>query len=386
MNLVYGTGLLFLLVLMELAAIRYFLQEKIPWKEIVMNLNSGHILLWIFRGLEVLAFHWLLTHFSFGWVAQWPVALQWVFAFVAWDFCFYWLHRLHHAVGFLWAVHVVHHEGEHFSLSLGIRNSWYSSLTSFPFFAGLAILGLPLEIFIVVSSVHYFIQFYNHNRIVKKSGWLEHIMITPSHHRVHHGKNPEYINKNCGGTFVIWDKLFGTFQAERDDIDIAFGTNDPVRSENPFWANNIPFLKWLHLPLPQLRKHEAQKSFFSDTFVGFGGLLLFCLLLFYIYKEPSWTGTPKLILFSIIFLGTIANGGLAENKLWGAVLWVACTNVFIVLFLLMLSINEPILTGLTIIIGLHGLETLRRLFILVKPKRMMSTAASKNPTNSAQLS
>ena len=268
----------------------------------------------------------------------------------------------------------------------GIRNSWYSSLTSFPFFAGLAILGLPLEIFIVVSSVHYFIQFYNHNRIVKKSGWLEHIMITPSHHRVHHGKNPEYINKNCGGTFVIWVKLFGTFQAVRVDIDIEFDTNDPVPSENPFWANNIPFLKWLHLPLPQLRRHETQKSFFSDAFVGFGGLLLFCLLLFYIYKEPSWAGTPKLILFTIIFLATIANGGLAEHKVWGTALWVACTNIFIVLFLLTLSINEPILTGLTVIIGLHGLETLRCLFFSAKPKRMISTAGSKNPTKSAQLS
>jgi len=360
MNLAYGTGLLFALVLIELAAIRYFLQEKIPWKEIMMNLNSGHILLWIFRGLEVLAFHWVVNNLSLNWVTSWPVIVQWIFAFIAWDFCFYWLHRLHHKWHFLWAVHVVHHEGEHFSLSLGIRNSWYSSLTSFPFFILLAFLGVPLHIFIVVSSVHYFIQFYNHNRIIKKSGWLEYIFITPSHHRVHHGKNPEYVNKNCGGTLVIWDKLFGTFQEEQDDIEIQFGTIDTIKTTNPFWANNIPFLKWLKLPLPSMNPKKGQPSLFGGLFTGLGAMLLFCFLLYYIYQEPYWNVPRKFYSFIVIFLATIANGGLAEGERWGVALWVLLTTLCNIGFIFVFHMEDPILLAITSLLFIHGVETLRK--------------------------
>jgi len=126
-----------------------------------------------FRGVEIFLFGVLLQHVNLHVVDQWPPVWQWIFAFIAWDFCFYWMHRLHHKIGVLWAVHVVHHQGEHFSLSLGSRNSWYSSLSNFPFIAVLAVLGVPLEIFVTVSSIHYSVQFYNHNGIIGKSGWLE---------------------------------------------------------------------------------------------------------------------------------------------------------------------------------------------------------------------
>ena len=168
-------------VLAELLILKWVRKTPVPWKDVIFNLNSGHILMWVFRGVEVAAFALLLRHANLHIVDQWPVAAQWVLAFFAWDLCFYWMHRLHHKIPLLWAVHVVHHQGEHFNLSLGVRNSWYSSLTNFPFIAILAVLGVPLEIFLVVSSLHYTVQFYNHNALVNKSGILDKFMVTPSH-------------------------------------------------------------------------------------------------------------------------------------------------------------------------------------------------------------
>ncbi|MBK7233917.1 MAG: sterol desaturase family protein [Saprospiraceae bacterium] len=246
-ELFLGNLLLLVLVIIEILVIKFYLKENLPWRELILNLNSGHILLWIFRGLEVSMYFYTAKYISLNWVEHLPYWGIWLLAFVLWDFFFYWLHRLHHFYSFLWSVHVVHHEGEHFSLSLGIRNSWYSSLTSFPFFIGLALLGIPVEVFVTVSSIHYFIQFYNHNHLVKRSGWLEHVLITPSHHRVHHGMNDPYLDKNFGGTFVFWDKIFGTFQSEIESHPVVFGTSAHLDSLNPVVVNNAPILKLLVL-------------------------------------------------------------------------------------------------------------------------------------------
>ena len=318
MSLAIANALLLILVLIELTVIGLIKKESIPWKEIVFNLNSGHILMWIFRGLEVSIFHLISTNFGLGIVDSWPYLAIWIFTFFAWDFCFYWLHRIHHQFRFLWAVHVVHHEGEHYGLSLGIRNSWYSSLSSIPFFLGLAFMSVPVEVFLTVSSIHYFIQFYNHNNIVKKSGFLEKIMITPSHHRVHHGMNDDYVDKNFGGTLVIWDKLFGTFQPEKEDVPVQFGTADNQRTLDVIQANNLPFIKLFRKVKPSA---AGPKFSINNWFIAAGGILLFTLLLYYILQENTWTVTVKGQLFAIVFLGTIANGGLSEGRIWGIMLW-----------------------------------------------------------------
>ena len=316
-----GIAILYGMVIIELLIIRFKLKEQLPWKEIVLNLNSGHILMWVGRGIEVMGYAYVLTHFSFSWIQTFPIAVQWLLAFILWDFCFYWLHRLHHAIPFLWNVHVVHHQGEHFSLSLGVRNSWYSSLTSLPFFIPLAILGFPVEQFAVVGSLHYFVQFYNHNRLIKKSGVLEYFMVTPAHHIVHHGKNPEYIDKNCSGTFIIWDKLFGTFQEQLKDVPIQLGTPDPIRSENPYWINNIPFLRYFGMKSPSFAKEGKPLFLLNDALIGFGGLLLFAWLAYYVSVETSWEKQRLSYLFLLIFSSTISICGLYEGRLWGVITW-----------------------------------------------------------------
>ncbi len=357
MNLVYANGLLLLLVLVELSIVHFWWKKKINWSEVIFNLNSGHILMWILRGMEISAFYFVSVHWSFSIMKDWAYPLIWVFTFFTWDFCFYWLHRFHHKFKFLWAVHVVHHEGKHFNLSLGIRNSWYSSLTSFPFFIGLAILGVPVEVFIATSSIHYFIQFYNHNSIVHKSGWLEKIMITPSHHRVHHGINPEYIDRNFGGTFVIWDKLFGTFQPELNDVPVICGVKDYVSNFNVFWANNLPFLKIFGFNVASI---SANKSNYkqSESIIALGGILLFGLLLYYISIENSWSLPLKFGLFGITFLGTIALGGITERKMWGLYTWLINFNLLAPLFLYMANLHESILMVLFSLLALHAIFSL----------------------------
>lgn len=216
---------------------------------------------------------------------------------------------------------MVHHEGEHFSLSLGIRNSWYSSLTSFPFFVGMAIIGIPVEVFVATSSIHYIIQFYNHNHFVKKSGWLEYILVTPSHHRVHHGKNDPYIDKNFGGTLVFWDKLFGSYQSELPDTPVEFGVKDPVKSYNPMLINTIPVLQLLHLDFTWPMLNKVSQPYGNKVIVS-GAILMFVYLLLYIYYEHTLDIELKLFLFGTIFLGTIGNGMMVDELRVGAWVWI----------------------------------------------------------------
>lgn len=349
-----GNLLLFVFVILEVFILKFYLKKQLPWKELIVNLNSGHVVLWIFRGVEVLAYYYTLTYFSFDIVKEVPYWLLWIIGFILWDFLFYWLHRTHHLFKILWSIHVVHHEGEHYSLSLGVRNSWYSSLSSFPYFVCMALIGIPTEIFISVSSIHYFIQFYNHNHLVKKSGWLEYVMITPSHHRVHHGKNEPYLDKNFGGTFIFWDKLFGTFQPELEETPVLYGTNDPVKSTNPLVINNVPFVK---LVKPCQIVERVQKSIPTpNALLISSAFLLFSQLLFFIYFENAIPMLQKIFFFSMIFLGTLGTGLLSDNNTKiGIAIW-AISGVILPSYLLYEFPLSTLLFKLVLLLTiLHGL-------------------------------
>jgi len=223
---------------------------------------------------------------------------------------------------------------------------------SFPFFVGLAILGVPFEIFMTVSGIHYFVQFYNHNKLVGKSGLLEYIMVTPSHHRVHHGTNAEYIHKNFGGTLVLWDKLFGTFQPELAKVPVDYGVIGYEQVDDVVVGNNLPFRKLLHLS----EKVGNRKSNIIPTqFVATAGLLLFSLLLYYVYQENVWPVNWKMFFFGIIFFGTIANGAFSDGKKWGIWLWVLDFLLLSPLFLISQQLYEPVLVTLFIFLAAHAL-------------------------------
>lgn len=283
-----------------------------PWLEAIANLNSGHLVLWFFRGVEVAGYAWLWQWSQPHALDHWPTWVVAVLAFFAWDFGFYWLHRLHHRFGFLWAIHAVHHQGEHFNLSLGIRNSWLSSLSSLPFFAPLALLGVPVEVFVAVSSLHYTVQFYNHCGTVGSAGWLERVMVTPQHHRIHHGSNPEYIDKNFGGTLLLWDRLFGSFQAPVPGVQIRYGIHGWRPSYNPLWLNLLPLAQWLGWS-PAVPRLPTPVSAWQRRAVVLGAVLLFANVVYAVHRQDQWPASQQPVLWGLLALHTVALGAWADG-------------------------------------------------------------------------
>ena len=182
---------------------------------------------------------------SYSWIVDkitiYKLEPMWVavlVAFIVQDFTGYWMHRLSHRVNIFWNRHIIHHSSEEFNLSCALRQSISST---FEFSAILmipaALLGVPASIFAILAPIHLFMQFWYHTRLINKMGILEYILVTPSHHRVHHAINPEYLDKNYSQIFIIWDKLFNTFQPELDDVPPVYGTLRPVSTWNPIVIN-----------------------------------------------------------------------------------------------------------------------------------------------------
>lgn len=172
-----------------------------------------------------------LTELGSGW-------LVWLVAFLAIDFAGYWNHRLSHHVNVFWNQHVIHHSSEEFNLACALRQPvsnllGYFALLLFP----AALLGVPEEVIAILAPVHLFAQFWYHTQHIGKLGWLEYIIVTPSQHRVHHAINPEYIDKNLGQILCVWDRCFGTFQEELEDVPPQYGVLKPAATWNPVLIN-----------------------------------------------------------------------------------------------------------------------------------------------------
>lgn len=159
----------------------------------------------------------------------------WILLFIGVDFFYYWFHRMSHQVNALWAAHIVHHQSEEYNLTVALRQSWFQGWFSWVFYLPLAFVGFDPIMFLTLSSFNTLYQFWIHTRAIKSLGFLEYILNTPSHHRVHHGSNPKYIDKNHAGTLIIWDRFFGTFQKEEEEV--YYGITKPLASWNPVWAN-----------------------------------------------------------------------------------------------------------------------------------------------------
>lgn len=173
----------------------------------------------------------------------------WTFllAMVLWDLCYYWEHRLAHTVNLFWGGHIVHHQSEEYNLSVALRQTSTGFIWGFPFFLPMAVLGIHPIQFVLVGGLNLLYQFWIHTEHIKKlPRWFEFIFNTPSHHRVHHGRDPKYIDKNYAGIFIIWDRMFGTFKEEEERPH--YGITTPLRSWNPVYANFSHYInlgKWL---------------------------------------------------------------------------------------------------------------------------------------------
>ena len=200
----------------------------------------------------------------------WDVSnpMTWISAFLLYDFCYYWVHRTGHEVNILWASHVVHHSSEEFNLSTALRQSSTGFLFRWIFYIPLALLGYPVKVFVVVGLIDFIYQYWVHTQLIGKLGWLEYVVVTPSNHRVHHGQNDYCIDKNYGGVFSFWDRMFGTYADEREDEKPVYGIRKPIESWNPLWANLHQFAQIGR----QVKSAENWRH-----------------RLMYIFAKPSWT-------------------------------------------------------------------------------------------------
>ncbi|WP_108424195.1 sterol desaturase family protein [Flagellimonas amoyensis] len=237
--LLYATPFFIGLVLFEVLYGRFVKNQKHNLMDTVSSLSSG--LTNVVKDslglvLVLVSYPFLLEHLALTEIkATW---LVWLVAFIVLDFAGYWNHRLSHHINFFWNQHVIHHSSEEFNLACALRQPisnllGYYALLLIP----AALLGVPHEVIAVLAPIHLFAQFWYHTQHIGKMGWLEYVIVTPSQHRVHHAINKEYIDKNLGQIFCIWDRMFGTFQEELDKVPPQYGVLKPANTWNPIIIN-----------------------------------------------------------------------------------------------------------------------------------------------------
>ena len=179
---------------------------------------------------------------------------MWILTFIFIDLVFYIYHRLSHRVRFLWAVHMSHHSSEEMNFAVSFRQAWFGPISKVPFFMLMPILGFDPTIVAVAGVISTLWGIVGHTQIINKLGPLEYVFNTPSHHRVHHGANPEYIDKNYGNLLIIWDKMFGTFEPERNPV--TFGLVNNVNTFNPL---KITFMGWIAI-FKDMKKSDSYRD------------------------------------------------------------------------------------------------------------------------------
>ncbi|MDQ0737497.1 sterol desaturase family protein [Pseudomonas sp. W4I3] len=235
----YAVPFFIALIVVELLADRWRGARNYRVADAINSLSTGVLSTTtglLTKGVGLLTYAFALKHLALIELSSQSVG-TWLFAFVFYDFCYYWLHRLGHERNILWAAHSVHHQSEDYNLTTALRQTSTGFLLSWIFYLPLAVLGVPLVVFISVASLNLLYQFWVHTRHVPKLGWFEWFFVTPSNHRAHHAQNALYMDRNYGGVFIFWDRLFGTFQEEDDNEPVVFGVTTPLASWNPLWAN-----------------------------------------------------------------------------------------------------------------------------------------------------
>ena len=240
-----STPIYLILIVSELLISHWQHRQKYTIRDTISNLylmllNAG--VDFLFRLIFYLAFFNLcFAHRFFTWQIGIP---YWIALVIAEDFLYYWLHRFDHVIRFFWAAHVTHHSSEQYNFTVGFRSSVFQPLYRFVYFMPLPLLGFkPLDIIFVFAATQIW-GIFVHTQLIKKMGVLEFILVTPSHHRVHHASNAKYLDKNMGMFLILWDKVFGTFQAELDEVDyepIRYGLTKNIDMPNPI---TIIFHEW----------------------------------------------------------------------------------------------------------------------------------------------
>ena len=247
MNLIAQAGPFFILaVVIELLIDRLRGSGFYRANDAINSISTGMLYItsgYFTRFISLVAWGFVLQNFALidmqiDWFVASPEGIAlWIAAALLWDFCYYWFHRMSHEISVLWASHAVHHQSEDYNLSTAQRQSSTGFLLGWIFYLPLYVIGFPLEVVLTVGAINLIYQFWVHTQIIGRMGVLDRILVTPSNHRVHHAQNERYIDKNYGGILILWDRLFGTFEDERNDDPVIFGVRKPLANWNPVWAN-----------------------------------------------------------------------------------------------------------------------------------------------------
>jgi sterol desaturase/sphingolipid hydroxylase (fatty acid hydroxylase superfamily) len=268
----------------------------------------------------------------------------WIFAFVIYDFFYYWFHRISHERQIFWASHVAHHQSEDYNLSTALRQTGTGAFVSWVFYIPMFLVGIPSYVFISVASLNLIYQFWVHSEHIPKLGWFENYFVTASNHRVHHAQNEQYIDKNYGGVFIIWDRMFGTHKIENDNEPCIYGIRSTLNTFNPIWANLHVYIKimremwssqdWkdkLYAPFartgwtPKSLPYEIEKDDFNaESFKKFNPT---------ISKQHKIYALFQYLFITYIFLAFIQSGYLNYAELWVTISMAAftmfCTSIWL---------------------------------------------------------
>lgn len=268
--MVIAVPVLMFFVLIELVISMLIGKEIYSFQDSITSLNIGILSQFVnATGAVISAFMYAKIEAMYG-TFDWSLSspITWAFALLLYDFLYYWVHRAGHEVNMFWASHITHHSSEQFNLSTALRQASTGFYFKWVFYMPLAILGIPVQVFIVVGLIDLLYQVWVHTRLIGRLGFLEWFLVTPSNHRVHHGTNDYCIDKNYGGIFSIWDRAFNTYEDEREEETIKYGIKKPLNSWNPVWSN-------LHYWVSMIRMAHHQHSL---------GAKLLCF-----FGEPSWS-------------------------------------------------------------------------------------------------
>ena len=275
------------------------------------------------------------THFAL-WRMDVTSPFTWIFSFIIYDFFYYWFHRISHERQIFWASHVAHHQSEDYNLSTALRQTGTGAFVSWVFYIPMFLIGIPSYVFISVASLNLIYQFWVHSEHIPKLGWFENYFVTASNHRVHHAQNEQYIDKNYGGVFIIWDRMFGTHKIEDENEACIYGIRGSLNTFNPIWANLHIYVKiikemwfshdWqdkLYAPfartgwIPQSFPEKIEKdNFDSSTFKKFDPV---------IGKRQKIYAMFQYLFLTYIFLAFVQSGYLNYMQLWITISMMAFT-------------------------------------------------------------
>lgn len=361
--------LFFLLMGVELAWSAYSNRKVYRFNDFVANMGCGigSQIVGAFTKAGIFAIY-LAVYDNWRLFTLENSVLTWIVTFLLIDLLYYWFHRLSHEINFLWAAHIVHHQSEEYNLSVALRQSWWQGLFSFWFYIPVAMLGVhPLTIVTVGAFVTLY-QFWIHTKALGKLGPLEWLFNTPSHHRVHHGSDPKYIDRNHAGTLIIWDKIFGTYQEEEEEptygITTPINTWDPLKANFHYyqdlfrwarqarnWKDKVRFfLKppgWMpdymggfqapkEVDRATYRKYDTDANTRTVAYVVMQFTVLLVVTTFFLFKQVQlgdvrkWT-TAALIVIWVMDLGLLLEGG----RHW--VRWAEVLRILVLAALLLVS-------------------------------------------------